>query len=131
MHWSQTEVVGPTAQLAVELPYQFFGIELHSTAGRSLVKRFAQFASLLSGRLRAKICPAGFARVVTTKRISQEVERFLGKSAQFRFPLVDRQFQPRHHVPHSGHRLFGVAATADHKVIGIVDDASAKPLLVP
>ena len=84
----------------------------------------ADSLNLLSCRTRAKIGPARLRRVAPAERVPQEVERFLGQPADACLRFVDRQLQPRHHVPHRVQRLFGRAATADHEVIGIVDDAS-------
>ena len=47
-----------------------------------------------------------------------------------RLLLVDRQPQLLHHAPHRRHRLLRRAATADHEIIGVVDDLGSKPRLV-
>lgn len=44
------------------------------------------------------------------------------KPARPRLGFVHRQLRPFHYVPHRVGRLFGGSATADHEVIGIVDD---------
>ena len=60
----------------------------------------------------------------------QEVERFRRDAAQLGFLLVDREFQPPHHVPHGRLGLWAGAAAANHEVVGVVHDASLKLLLV-
>src|SRR5690349_10207600 len=97
---AEFEVVGPTAQTPVE------------------------FAYLLLGRVSADIRTPVLGAITPTERITQEVERFLRHAATLRLLLVDRQFQPLHHGPHGIGDSLSRSATADHEVIGIVDDAS-------
>jgi hypothetical protein len=59
------------------------------------------------------------------------IERPLGHATHAGLLLVDRQLEPGHHPPHRGHRLGGVAPTADHEVVGVVDDRGREPALVP
>jgi len=50
--------------------------------------------------------------------------------AEFRLGFVHRQLQSMHHGTHDAHGLLGRATAADHEIIGIIDDVSAKTLLV-
>ena len=48
-----------------------------------------------------------------------------------RFRLVDRQFQPPHHVAHRRQGVIRPATTQDHEVVGIVDDPGLITGLMP
>src|ERR1039458_5065006 len=69
-------------------------------------------------------------RVVTTKRVPQKIELLFRQLRDPRLGFIHRQLQLRHHDPHRGQSFFGSASTADHHVIGIVDDAGSKTFLV-
>ena len=59
-----------------------------------------------------------------------EVKRLVPRLTHPRLLVVHRQLQPPHHVTHRGLGGKRRAPTADHEVVGVVDDMSVQLLLV-
>src|SRR5215472_1905583 len=129
--WSQTEVVRPSDHHPVEFPYQCRCIQLGGTAFGFFANSSTDALHSLLRRYRAQIGASGPRRVATPKRVPQKVELLFWQRTDPRLRFVHRQLQLRHHVPHRGQSLFGSATTADHEIIGIVDDVRLESLLVP
>src|SRR5665213_2603731 len=72
-----------------------------------------------------------YRRVVPTKRVPKKLKLFFRQLRDPRLGFIHCQLQLCHHDPHRGQSFFRSPSTADHHVIGIVDDACSKTLLVP
>lgn len=69
--------------------------------------------------------------VTPSKGVTQKIEPFGRYPADTGLLLVHRQLQPLHDPSHLGQRPLGLPFTTDHQIVGIVDDASVEPLLMP
>src|SRR5713101_7340990 len=119
---TQAEVVSPTINLPVERCYQRCRILLGLTPASHLADRLTQtLHSFLRGS-GAPIDPPRPRRVASTKRIPKKIELLFRQSTDPRLTFVHRQLQPRHHAPHRRQCLIGSGPTADHQVIGIIND---------
>src|SRR5665213_1102753 len=72
-----------------------------------------------------------YRRVVPTKRVPKKLKLFFRQLRDPRLGFIHCQLQLCHHDPHRGQSFFRSPSTADHHVIGIVDDACTKTFLVP
>src|SRR5260370_9057683 len=126
----QTEIVGPASQDAIEPSHHFVFVQPRPPPFGLFAQLPAQPPKLLVRRSRPDIGPARARRVQPSDGVPQKVKRFVRPTTESCFRFVHRQTHPRHHAPHRGQPLFGVALTADHEGIGIVDDLSAETGLV-
>src|SRR5262249_4863287 len=128
---TQAEVVGPTRELPVERFYQRFRILLGVTRSRHFADRLTHALYSFLGLSLAPIGLPCLRRVTSAKRIPEKIERFSRQSTDPRLTFIHRQLQPRHHAPHRAQGLFGLGTTANHEIIGIVNDVRLQTLLVP
>ncbi len=129
-HRTLVEVVGQAYQLAVDGGHLLLRVQERPAATGHLADLPAEPLDLL---LRGESADEGASRlwrVTAAEGVTQEVKRLVWDAAELRFGFVHRQLQPTHHVPHHAHGLVGRAATADHVIVGIVDDSGAKTPLV-
>src|SRR5215472_3141485 len=98
--WTQTEVVCPTDQLPVEVPYYGLGVPRGvSTSGHLTNLRTDALHPFLR-RDSPHIGPPRLRRIAATKRIPQKVELLFRQTADPRLLLIHRELQLRHHAPH-------------------------------
>src|SRR6185312_3609514 len=127
---SKAEVIAPTAHHAIELHHDFAGVLPGSAPVGYFTHCRANPGNPFLCRPRADVTSARLWRVTPSKRVSQKIERLYRHLADVRLSLVDRQYQPRHHVRHHRQRLGSAASTTDHEVVGIVNDVSVQTPLV-
>src|SRR5665213_2407153 len=107
---SQAEVIRPARQATVETCHQLLVFQPEKASVGQLVQRVAEFLHSLFRRACALIRRRGFRRIAPSKRVAQQLERLHRHATTLRLSLLDRQFQPFHHVPHGGRSLFRRAA---------------------
>ena len=124
------EVIGPTCDHTIQVAHHFLRFHQAPTGVGLIADRLAEPYDLLLRWTRSNVGLPRTWRVTLPERVAQEVKRFVRDTTGVCLRLIDREFDPLHHVPHRLHCLLGVATTADHKVIGIVHDPSVKLPLV-
>src|SRR5450631_922104 len=127
----ETEVIGPTVHHLVKLGYYCLMVQQGPIPSSFVADRLTDATYSRLGRDRAQISASRFRRVATTKRIPQKVELLFRQLRDPRLGFIHCQLQLCHHDPHRAQSFFRSASTADHHVIGIVDDACSKTFLVP
>src|SRR5262249_24697485 len=125
------EVLRPTRALRVRWSHSLLDLRPEPPPVGHVADRVPEARDLLRRRVRADVGTPRPRRVTRADRVAQKVERLLGYAAQPGLGFVDRQLQLGHHAPHRGHRLRGGAPTADHEVVGVVDDVGLQPAFVP
>src|SRR5262249_5595285 len=95
-HRTQTEIVGPTIQLLVQLPNFLRGRPVARSPIRYLANLPAQLPDLFQRGTRPQIGPARPKRVITSERIPHERERTLREATPTRLLFVHGQFQLGH-----------------------------------
>ena len=130
---TKTEVVRPSDHHPVELsspPVPV--IQLGLVRPVSLLIASTDANHPLLRRHRAQIGPSRLSASKHRPNVYPRKSNFSsGSFADPRLGLVHRQLQLRHHHPHRGQSFFRPAPTADHQIIGIVNDCRSKTLLVP
>src|SRR6266496_4013275 len=129
--WTEAEVVGPPNHHSVESPYHGLLIQQSFIPSGLAADRLTDANHPFLGRHGAQIGPPRLRRVAASERVSQKIELLFRQLADPRLRLVHRQFQLLHDSPHRGERFFRVAPTADHQIVGIVNDVRSQTLLVP
>ena len=129
-HRTLVEVVGPAGQLAVDGSHLLLYVHEHPPVAGQLADLPAEPLDLLLRRESTYVGPPRLGRVTAAECVTQEVERLVWHATELRLGFIHRQLQLGHHVPHHAHGLIGRATTADHEVVGVVDDFGAKTLLV-
>ena len=129
--WAEAEVVGPSVHHPVERFYYLLRFQWELIPSGLCTDRRADALYALLRRYRTEIAPARLRRKASTERVSQKIEFLVRQLRDPRLALVHPQLQLRHHDPHRGEGLFRPAPATDHKIVGIVDDARSKALLVP
>src|SRR5262249_12375550 len=103
-HGAEAEVVRPPQELLVQPGYSVLDLRPVPTSVGPLADLVPKARALLRRRVRPDVGAPRPRRVTQPDRIAQEVEGLLGDATRPRLGLVDRQLEPRHHVPHRGHR---------------------------
>ena len=127
----QTEIVRPPDHHLVEVAYYLVRVRSKLTALRRLTDFRTQPPDHLRRRSGTNVDFPRPWRVAAPYGVSQEVKRFVWHQAALCLPLVDRQFQPRDQSRHGTACCTCCAPTADHVIVGVIDDVSVQLLLVP
>ena len=129
-HSTLIEIAGPTAQQRVQRSHSFLGRFQIPPWRRLVMDSLDDALERFARRLRADKGTAVLA-VEPPNRIPEKVERLFGYTREPSLPVIDRQPQPFHQPPHFREGGRAVAGTtADHEIIGIVDDVRIKPRTV-
>ena len=127
---AQAEGVAPPNDQSVEPSHLSFLIQPEPLSTGQPANFTAESSTLILRWAHRDVRMTRAIGVIPTEGVTQEVEPFLWYSADRRLLLIHRQFQLVHHGLHDRHCLSGVAAAANHKVVGKIDKMSPKPFIV-